>query len=168
MSNSTLKASLPDDQKKLIDAILEKYQSDRANIICMLHDIQKNDGFISLNSMLYLSEMLNTSANEIYGVASFYDQFRFEKQGKYVIKICEGTSCHIQGSVNVRAFLEDKLKIKMGETTSDGIFTLDHVECLGVCSLAPVMSINDKIYPELDSKKVCKIIEEIRKQEGSL
>ncbi len=99
------------------------------------------------------------------GVATFYSQFRLNPVGKHIIKVCHGTACHVQNATEISDYLEDALNIKDGETTEDGLFTLESVACLGCCSLAPVIMIGDKAYGKLDGNKAVKVIKEIKSNE---
>lgn len=116
-------------------------------------------------------DVLNTIAEKtkikpakIYGVATFYKQFRLNPIGKYLILLCQGTACHVNGSKKIESTILDDLKIKDGETTEDGLFTLNNVACLGCCSLSPVMMINDETYGNLTPEAVTEILKELKSQ----
>ena len=114
----------------------------------------------------YISEKTGIRAAKIYGVATFYSQFRLKPIGKYLIMLCQGTACHVNGSDSVREVVSEHLNIKDGETTDDGVFTLNNVACLGCCSIAPVMMVQtvdgEETYGQLTKDKVIKLLDEIR------
>ncbi|MEM4637401.1 MAG: NADH-quinone oxidoreductase subunit NuoE [Candidatus Woesearchaeota archaeon] len=144
-----------------IKEILKKYNS-RKDVIVALQDIQQKFGYISEENAEQLSRKINTPLVEISGVATFYNMFRLKPIGKYHIAVCRGTACHVQGSESLLKFLEKTLNIKAGEITSDGLFSLEAVNCIGACAKAPTMMINDKIYGQLDEKKIKHIIEDLK------
>jgi NADH-quinone oxidoreductase subunit E len=117
--------------------------------------------------MRHIADKTHTSISKVYGVATFYTQFRFEPVGKYLIMLCQGTACHVNGSKMVEEAIKEYLNINEGETTDDGLFTLNNVACLGCCSLSPVMMINDATYGQLTGEKVRHILGEIRENEKS-
>ena len=131
------------------------------DLIPILQDIQAEEGYLSEEAVREVSSFLHLPASRIYGVATFYNQFRFTPMGKYHISVCRGTACHVLGSASVLEELEKKLKIKAGNTTRDGMFSLEVVACIGACGLAPVISINGEFYAKLDRSSIHKIIEDI-------
>lgn len=149
----------------IIDKILDDYSGKNGALIPILQKTQQKIGFLSESSMKYISDKLNMSPAEIYGVATFYKQFRFTPMGKNVIKVCHGTACHVGGAKILDAMLENKIGIKAGETTEDGLFTIEPVACLGCCSLAPVVMINDKTYGKLTGEKLNSIIDQYKEAE---
>ncbi|MDZ7816410.1 MAG: NADH-quinone oxidoreductase subunit NuoE [Planctomycetota bacterium] len=134
-------------------------------LIPLLQEAQERDGFISRDSVNEISEKLNIPPAKVYGVASFYNQFTFSKPGKYIIRVCRGTACHVKGSERILNALQAELKISPGETTRDGLFSLDEVACLGACGLAPVILVNGKFHGRLTVKDVAKVIESYRAKE---
>lgn len=147
--------------------ILKKYDdAKRDSLIPILQDIQDRLGYIPREAVRDIGKHLNLPASKIYGVATFYNQFRFEPLGKYHIQICRGTACHVKGSKKVLETLERELGIKTGRTTRDGLFSLEVVACLGACGLAPVITVNGKVYANMDSEKVKKLIKSLKKEEG--
>ena len=132
------------------------------NIIAILQDLQERKKYLSREDMIALSKELDIPAIDIYGVATFYSQFRLTKPGRNKIAVCTGTACHVKGSNVLLAFLEDTLGIKSGQTTKDGKITLDAVNCIGACAKAPAMMVNDNVYGQLDRKKTKKIIENLK------
>ena len=132
----------------------------------ILSDIQNKYGYISLDVQQIISEELNIPVSEIYGVVTFYSYFSLTPKGKYVIGICMGTACYVKGSQSLLDAFCNRLGIKEGQTTEDGLFTIDILRCIGACGLAPVVSVNGKIYPHVTIKDVDKIIEEYKKGEN--
>ncbi|OFX26889.1 MAG: hypothetical protein A2041_12125 [Bacteroidetes bacterium GWA2_31_9b] len=142
-----------------IDSILEKYpiiQTD--NLISILQEIQEKFGFISKEALVKISDYLKIPTSKIYGLASFYSQFRFEPKGKYHIRICNGTSCHINSNLIILNELYKKLSIKDGEVTKNKLFSFEETECMSGCGYGPVMTINEKVYTKLTIDKVLDII----------
>ncbi|MBN2520310.1 MAG: NADH-quinone oxidoreductase subunit NuoE [Bacteroidales bacterium] len=137
--------------------LFEKKDHD-GNLIPLLQSAQDSYGYIPEHAIHYISELSNIPAAEIYGVITFYTQFRLKPQGKNIIRICEGTACHVNGAKSILNALEDELGIGVGETTNDGLFTLQSVACLGCCSLAPVIMVNDDTHGNLTIDKLKKII----------
>lgn len=133
-------------------------------LIPLLQSAQDSYGYVPEKAIHYISELVNIPAAEIYGVITFYSQFRLKPLGKYVVRICEGTACHVNGAKNILKVLQNELGIGVGETTEDGLFTLLSVACLGCCSLAPVIMINDDTHGNLDADKTKKVIKEYRKK----
>ena len=131
-------------------------------MIPVLQETQDIYGYLPREAFERLSYKLNLNLSDMYGVATFYAQFRLEPVGRYIIKICHGTACHVQNAGTITEALEEALKIKDGETTSDGLFTLESVACLGCCSLAPVMMIGDDTFGKLTGKEAVRVIKEIR------
>lgn len=127
-----------------------------------LQEAQLLFGYLDKDAMNMIAKEFNTSTSEIYAIASFYSQFKFVKQGKYRISLCLGTACYVRGAANVQRKLEDVLKVKMNETTSDGKFTLGNARCVGCCGLAPVMLINEKVYPSVKPDQIPSIIGEYK------
>lgn len=143
---------------------LEKIGRESSNLIKGLQVIQGREGYVSDDGIRAAAEYFGIPAVEVEGVLSFYAQFKRVKPGKYKIAVCDGTACHIKGSPQVAGWLQQELGIRDGETDPDGIFSLETVACLGCCSLAPVMSINGKVFGKLDRKAVAKILREYREK----
>lgn|SRR5699024_523997 len=150
---------------KKIDEVLKEYKNEEGNLIKILQMAQNIYGYLPINVLDYIGEVLNISSARIYGVATFYSQFKFEPVGKYLIMLCKGTACHVNGADMIAMAIKDELKIDEGETTEDGLFTLSYVACLGCCSLSPVMMINEDTFGKLTPKSVRKIIRDIKKKE---
>ncbi len=145
------------------EKILNKYPDPRReNLIPLLQEIQELHGYVSRETIIEIGSHLPLPASKIYGVATFYNQFRFNPPGKYHIQICRGTACHVKGSSNVLDMLQRELKIKAGETTRDGMFSIEVVACLGACGLAPVISVNGEFHADVSSKKLQLILKQLR------
>lgn len=144
-----------------LNTIFQKYPNIEGSLIAILQDIQELYSYLSEDVLTQIAEHYKISLSEIYGVATFYSQFKLNKPGKHQIKVCHGTACHINGAVSISETIEDFLHIKNKETTPDGKFSLEKVACLGCCSLAPVVMIDEKVHGNLDAKKIKKILKEI-------
>ncbi len=149
-----------------IKKIIENRKNIKTPLMMILSDIQNKYGYISLEVQQIISEELNITVSEIYGVVTFYSYFSLTPKGKYVIGICMGTACYVKGSQSLLDAFCNRLGIKEGQTTEDGLFTIDILRCIGACGLAPVVSVNGKIYPHVTIKDVDKIIEEYKKGEN--
>jgi len=149
----------------LMDSFIEKYKNMRGNMIPLLQHTQELYGFIPREAFLKLEKETDLKLSDMYGVASFYAQFRLKPVGKNIIKVCHGTACHVQNATAITEALEEELKLKDGETTKDGVFTLESVACLGCCSLAPVMMIGDETFAKLTGKMAKDVIRNIREKE---
>ncbi len=148
-----------------IDEILQKYpDAGRDALIPILQDIQDAQGYLSKDAVARVGEYLKLPPSKIYGVATFYNQFRFEPQGQYHIQICRGTACHVKGSAAVLDRLQRELNIESGQTTRDGLFSLEVVACIGACGLAPVISVNGEFHAKLTPDSVAKVLNDYRKQ----
>lgn len=152
----------------LLDEILEFYSQESGNLITVLQKSQDIYGYLPLSALQHIADKLGLKRAQVYGVATFYTQFRLTPMGKYIILLCEGTACHVNGSERIATALSEELKVAMGETTADGLFTLSDAACLGCCSLAPVMMINGRAYGPLTPDKACSIIREIYANEKQL
>ena len=149
-----------------IESILENHQNaGRDSLIPILQEVQEEFGFLSRDSIVAIGKHLNLPVSKIYGVATFYNQFRFQPLGKYHIQVCRGTACHVKGSARVLDSLCRELEIDPNSTTRDGIFSIEVVACIGACGLAPVISVNGEFYAGVSPDKVAKIVNEYRKKE---
>src|SRR6056297_4274320 len=142
--------------------LLESLEKDRSNLIKAIQMVQEERGYVSDDSIKNISKYFDIPTVEVEGVLSFYAQFKRTAPGEYKIAVCDGTACHIKGSSRVKNWLVEDLGIDDGETTEDGLFSMETVACLGCCSLAPVVSINGKVYGNLNRKKLLKIIKDYR------
>ena len=136
----------------------------RDSLIPILQEIQEEQGFLSREAVVEVGKHLRLPTSKIYGVATFYNQFRFNPQGSFHIQVCRGTACHVKGSAAVLDALKRELKIDSGETTRDGMFSLEVVACIGACGLAPVINVDGNFHANLTSQAVPKIIETYKKQ----
>lgn len=153
---------------RAIDKILEKYDYKKSYLIAMLQSVQEIYRYLPEEAMTYIGEKVeDLSPATVYGVATFYAQFSLEPKGKYEIKVCDGTACHVRGSMPVLNAIRNKLNITEGKLTSEnGLFSLETVSCLGACGLAPVVVINDKVYPQMTSDAISIVIDTLLKEEG--
>jgi NADH-quinone oxidoreductase subunit E len=145
------------------ESALEGIPCENPNIITILQAVQKSCGYLRSDALSGISDRFNIPLSKIYGVATFYAQFRFDPPGEHNIRVCHGTACHINGAVAITESLEEKLGIKTGGTTKDGQFSLENVACLGCCSLSPVIMIGEKVYGKLDRNSTARTINEIKK-----
>ncbi len=146
-------------QEQII-AICNRYKNESTPLMMILSDIQKEYGYIPLEVQELVSSETGIPVSEIYGVVTFYSFFSLTPKGKYVIGVCLGTACYVKGSQGVIDKFQEILKIKPGETTEDGLFTLDALRCIGACGIAPALSINGKVYPKVTVGNVPNIIKE--------
>lgn len=145
--------------------ILQKYtEGARENLIPILQDIQEYEGYLSKDSVIEVGSYLSMPASKIFGVATFYNQFRFNPLGKFHIQVCRGTACHVLGSLTVLETIEKNIGIKAGNTTRDGLFSIEEVACMGACGLAPVISVNGNFHAKVDSESLKEILDIYRKQ----
>ncbi len=136
----------------------------RGQIIPLLQKLQEKSGFISEEHVDEVAAATGASASTVYGVATFYSQFRLQAPGKHMVRVCEGTACHVLGAKDVLEALKMNLGIDVDETTSDGLFSLESVRCLGCCSLAPAIVIDDETYGRVSPNKISKILDTYREE----
>ena len=148
----------------LISGILDEYAKVSGSLITILQKAQEVYGYLPMDVIYHIAEATGNSPAKVLGVATFYTQFRLQPIGKYLIMLCQGTACHVNGSERILAAISEELGIKNGETTEDGIFTLSSVACLGCCSLSPVMMINGETYGTLTPDKALTILRELREK----
>ncbi len=151
----------------LMEALLEKYKNRKGNLIPLLQGTQDIYGYLPLVCFDKIHQETGLDLKELYGVATFYAQFRLTPAGKHIVKMCHGTACHVQNVTAITDEVLDTLQIKDGETTKDGLFTVETVACLGCCSLAPVMMIGEETYGKLTPKQAIRIIRETRRSENN-
>lgn len=149
----------------LLDEVLADYRGQPGALIAVLQKAQDIYGYLPFPVLQHISAELRLKPAKVFGVATFYTQFRLAPVGKHVILLCQGTACHVNGSELIAASLCEELRLKQGETTPDGLFTLQKVACLGCCSLAPAMMINGRAFGQLTPEKASRIIREIAEQE---
>lgn len=134
----------------------------RDKLIPILQEVQEAEGFLSRSSVEKIGELLDLPASKIFGVATFYNQFRFEPMGRFHIQVCRGTACHVKGSSRVLDTLVKELGIGPGNTTRDGLFSLEVVACIGACGLAPVIAVNGEFHARVDGDSIPEIIDSYR------
>ncbi|ALO14043.1 NADP-reducing hydrogenase subunit HndA [Salinivirga cyanobacteriivorans] len=149
----------------LLDPLIDKYKNKKGNMIPLLQGTQDIYGYLPRAAFEKIAHETGLQLNDMFGVATFYAQFRLKPVGKNIVKVCHGTACHVQNATKITESLEETLGVKDGETTDDMLFTLESVACLGCCSLAPVMMIGDETYGNLDGKKASRIVKDIRRSE---
>ena len=142
-----------------IDRIIESVSGDAGALIPVLQSVQNLCGYLSKPALKHISEKLKISYSEVAGVVSFYSYFSTIPRGKYVVRVCLGTACYVRGGKQILDALKEKLKIDVGETTSDQMFSLEVARCFGACALAPTMSIDDEVYKRVRPMKVAEIID---------
>ena len=152
-------------EKQIIE-IISRYQNEKTPLMMILSDIQKEFGYIPLEVQELVSEKIGVPVAEIYGVVTFYSFFSLNPKGKYVIGVCLGTACYVKGSQQVIDKFSEILDIKAGETSKDGLFTLDALRCIGACGIAPALTINGKVYPKVQVSDVPGIVQEYRNLGG--
>jgi NADH-quinone oxidoreductase subunit E len=151
----------------ILEPLIQKYQGKKGNMIPLLQGTQELYGYLPRKAFEKISEDTGLKLSEMFGVATFYAQFKLNPVGKNIIKVCHGTACHVQNAKEISEALEEALKIKDGETTEDRLFTLESVACLGCCSLAPVMMIGEQAYGKLTGNESVKIVKNIRIAENN-
>ena len=155
-------------EKESVRSIIERHKgAGRESLIPILQEVQDAQEYLSKESVIEIGKHLKLPTSKIYGVATFYNQFRFQPTGKYHIMVCRGTACHVKGSAAILAGLENELNIKAGNTTRDGLFSIEVVACIGACGLAPVISVNGEFHANLASLDVKNILEIYRNKEKS-
>lgn len=148
-----------------MDSILKDKKCEPSELIEILQDIQKEEGYLPEESLREVSEGLSVPLIEVFRVANFYKAFTLQPRGKYLITVCMGTACHVRGAPKIIDEVLGQLNIKPGETTDNGLFTVEAVNCVGACALGPVVIINGKYYDHMTSGKLRKLIESINKEE---
>jgi len=144
---------------KLLDEVIAKFPRSREHLISILQEVQAEYGYLSTESINKISGYLNLPSSKIFGVATFYNQFKLTAPGRIQIAICRGTACHVKGSLNLLDSCRQILGIEVGATTRDGLFSLETVACLGCCSIAPAMMVNGRFFGRLDKKRLEELID---------
>ena len=152
---------------KKIFEICDRYADEKTPLMMILSDIQNEYGYIPLDVQKIVSEKTGISVAEIYGVVTFYSFFSLEPKGKFVIGCCMGTACYVKGAQQVMDKFSELLGIAPGQTTADGLFTIDSLRCIGACGIAPAVTINGKVYPKMSVDMVKPIVEEYRAMGGN-
>lgn len=154
-----------ENNKKILDDIMGKYNYDATLIIAIMQDVQKRFHYLPEEILEYIAEKTGVSEAKIYGVATFYENFSLEPKGKYVIKICNGTACHVRSSEPILNEFRRLLGVTEEKTTTDDLlFTVETVSCLGACGLAPVCTVNDKVYPAMTVERARKLVECLKEE----
>lgn len=154
----------PEEKTVGVDSF-RTFTSSSASVIPLLQQIQNRYGYLSESNLERVSEYTHVPLSSIYGVVTFYSQFRLSRPGKHLIRVCQGTACHVLGAGEIMTHFQEQLGIEENETTMDGLFTLESVRCLGCCSLAPAMMIDDEMYGRLTRDTVDEILSSYREQE---
>ena len=154
------------EEMKIVDGIVARYNCDKGNLIPIMQDVQSHFRYLPKEILLYVADKIDVSISKIFGVATFYENFSLEAKGKYVLRVCDGTACHVRKSTSILNAINEELGLDdKKHTTDDMLFTLETVSCLGACGLAPVMVINDDIHPAMTPDKVRALINEIKERE---
>lgn len=150
-------------EQKVLDEILEAHDYSQTAVIAIMQDIQKVYRYLPEDALCYIAKKLNLSEAKVYGVATFYENFSLEPKGKYVIKICDGTACHVRKSTAILDEIRSLLGVTEAKpTTDDMMFTVETVSCLGACGLAPVCTVNDEVHPAMTPEKAKELIQELK------
>ena len=151
----------------LLKDVLDKYADVKGSLISILQKTQEIYGYVPIDAVYHISERTGLTPAKIMGVATFYSQFRFTAVGKYLIMVCKGTACYVNGAERIIDAISEELGIGNNETTADGLFTIDALRCIGACGIAPAVSINGKVYPKMTVDKVAAVVEEYRAMGGN-
>jgi len=147
-------------EKEKIKRIVGKHRHEKAAILAILHEIQEEDKQLDTESLSYIAQLLKIPVANVYGLASFYSAFSLTRKGGTEIRVCAGIACHIKGSDKIMDAMKSYLNIEMGETTWDEKFSLEKVQCLGLCAIGPNASFNSKVHPHLDEDRILEILNE--------
>lgn len=148
-------------EDKFLKELFSEYKPVKDNLIQMLNEIQEHYGYVPMDVQKQLSEFLSIPMAEIYGVVTFYSRFSLEPKGKYCISVCLGTACFVKGSQKIMDRLQERLGIGAGQTTEDGLISIDETRCVGACGLAPVFTVNGEVYGKATVKKLDEVLDEI-------
>lgn len=149
-----------------VERVIKRYpKAGRDSLIPILQAVQSEQGYLSEDAVVSIGRHLQIPASKVYGVATFYNMFRFQPKGKYHVMVCRGTACHVKGSKKVLDMVTKALKIEPGKTSRDRLFSLEVVACMGACGLAPVVNINGEFYAKVTPMKLSRIIEGCRAKE---
>ena len=148
-----------------LEKILQIYKQDKDNLIQILNEVQEHYGYIPTSAQMRIAEYLGIPLAEVYGVVTFYSRFTLKPKGKYNIAVCLGTACLVKGSQKIMDRLKERLKIEPGETTKDGMFSIEETRCVGACGLAPVFTVNGEVYGKATPELLEKVIEEYKTKE---
>ena len=156
-------STMPGIDKTKIEEIIRDYMENDGNSLTILQSVQESFGYLPFEVVEHLSEKIGIPLGKMYGIATFYAQFKFQQRGKYIIQICDGTACHVKGSMLLEEFITKELGIRPDETTLDKLFSLEKVSCFGCCAIAPVVFINKDVYGNLTPAKLRRILNKYRK-----
>ena len=150
---------------KFIDSILEKYDNDKARIIAIMQDVQEKYRYLPQDALEYIAKKVGMSESKLYGVATFYGNFSLDAKGRYVLKVCRGTACHVRKSATILQALYDATGTSEHKPTSDdGLFTMEIVSCLGACGLSPVVMVNDTVHAAMTPDKARALVEQLKEE----
>lgn len=153
-----------DKKDEFLSELFSIYKPEKDNLIQMLNEIQEHYGYVPMETQKELSEFLSIPMAEIYGVVTFYSRFSLKPKGKYNVSVCLGTACFVKGSQKIMDRLQERLKIEPGETTKDGLFSIEETRCVGACGLAPVFTVNGEVYGKATVQKLDQVLDELMKQ----
>ena len=153
-----------DKKDEFLSELFSIYKPEKDNLIQMLNEIQEHYGYVPMETQKELSEFLSIPMAEIYGVVTFYSRFSLKPKGKYNVSVCLGTACFVKGSQKIMDRLPERLKIGPGETTEDGLFSIEETRCVGACGLAPVFTVNGEVYGKATVQKLDQVLDELMKQ----
>ncbi|MCF0124379.1 MAG: NADH-quinone oxidoreductase subunit NuoE [Clostridia bacterium] len=152
-------------EDEFLKELFKEYKPVKDNLIQMLNEVQDHYGYVPKEVQKELADFLSIPLAEVYGVVTFYSRFSLEPQGKYKISVCLGTACFVKGSQKIMDRLTERLKIEAGQTTEDGLFTLDQTRCVGACGLAPVFTVNNEVYGKATVQKLDQVLDELIEKE---
>lgn len=164
MTQPTPHAGPQPPEGKLAQVLASFPDAKREHLIPLLQAVQESEGFLSRESIVRIAEHLKLPASKVFGVATFYNQFRFQAQGRFHVQVCRGTACHVKGSANVFSALKRGLKIDANQTTKDGLFSLEVVACIGACGLAPVITVDGDFHAAVAPEKITSILNPYRRR----
>jgi len=144
--------------------VIRTFDADQGNLIPILHALQDRFGYLTSEAMEEVADWLSISASEVYGTATFYTLFATKPLGRYVIRLCDSTPCHIEGSKSIRKAMEENLKVCAGQTTKDGLFSLEIVSCFGLCGVAPAIMVDEDVYGNLTTESIPQILAKYREE----
>jgi NADH-quinone oxidoreductase subunit E len=154
--------SLHEIEEKVL-SVIEIHSEDKSPLLPILQDVQKEIGFISPDAMLIISETLDVPLSQVYSAVTFYNDFKTEKRGRHLLRVCMGTACCLKKGETLLFELEKEIGVKAGATSEDGLFTLETVNCFGACSLGPILEVDGRIYSKIEIKKARSICQELRR-----
>ncbi len=152
--------------KEKVNEIISRHNNDKKKIISIIQEVQKEYHYLPEEVLVYIADTLDISHAKIYGIATFYENFSLEQKGKNIIRICDGTACHVRDSIPILNAIYKELNLnEKKKTTDDMLFTVETVSCLGACGLAPVITINDAVHPKMTPEAVVELLQVIKREE---